>query len=190
MLVLVVAVVVALAAAQAGTRRSRTTVRRRRSASPGRRAMTREPTPPGAMLLLDQHDARGLVASFEVTPLRAAALRGRDQRPAAGRRDQLPAPARAALRAGRVHAGSLGRTRIINTPAFTFTYSRVIHGDHLLRPLRLHHAGADGRSHRAAAVDAAARGLAAAGTAPAEPTPDAVGTRAPLQEPLVHLRIS
>ena len=85
---------------------------------------------------------------------------------------------------------SLGRTRIINTPAFTFTYSRVIHGvtyfgrfvfitPHLT-------ATAPACCSRCCSDDDSL----AAGTAPAEPTPDAVGTRAPLQEPLVHLRIS
>jgi hypothetical protein len=153
-------------------------------------ALTRQPNPPGALLLLAQHDARGLVASFEVTPLALPRYAGEVS-------GLLPVVAinyehRLEQRYGPVvfTPGSLGRTRIINTPAFTFSYSRVIHGvTYFGRFVFITPALSGDRSGLLLSLLQRDDSLAA-GTAPAEPTPDAVGTRAPLQEPLVHLRIS
>jgi hypothetical protein len=93
------------------------------------RALTREPTPPGAIVLLDKHDADGLVASFEITPLRLPRYSGQIS-------GLLPVIASNEIRAiaarlgtaHNYHYWSQGRTRIINTPAYTFTYSELVNG--------------------------------------------------------------
>jgi hypothetical protein len=155
------------------------------------RSMKRAATPRGALLLLKQTDGAGLVASFEVTALRLPHYSGEIS-------GLLPIIAinyerRLEQRYGALFTPwSLGRTRIINTAAFTFTYKlyvknqsqpyfgRVVfitphlHGDRtglvlsmLQRPETLEET-----------------------TAPAKPTPDAVGSGGSVQQPLQHLRIS
>ena len=153
-------------------------------------ALKREPTPPGALLLLDQHDASGLVASFEVTPLRLPRYAGEIS-------GLLPVVAINYEHALEQRYGpavftpwSLGRTRIINTAAFTFTYSRVIHGlTYFGRIVFITPNLTGDRTGLMLSLLQRPRSLDAT-TAPVQPTPDAVGTGAPLQEPLVHLRIS
>jgi hypothetical protein len=155
------------------------------------RSLTREPTPPGALLLLRQGQGAGLVASFEVAPLKLPRYSGEIS-------GLLPLIAinyerRLQQRYGALfEPWSLGRTRIINTAAFTFTYKlyrknesqplfgRVVfitphlQGDRTGLVLSM--------LQRPETLDAA--------TAPAKPTPDAVGSGGPLVEPLQHLRIN
>jgi len=152
--------------------------------------LTHEPAPPGALLLRDQHDAHGLVESFEVTPLRLPRYSGE----ISGLLPVIAINYEHALErrygAGVFTPWSLSRTRIINTPAFAFTYSRVIGGvTYFGRIVFITPALTGGRSGLMLSLLQRPDSLDAT-TAPAEPTPDAVGTGPPLQEPLVHLRIS
>jgi hypothetical protein len=152
--------------------------------------LTHEPTPPGALLLLDQHDASGLVASFEVTPLRLPRYSGEVS-------GLLPVVAINYEYALEQRYGqavftpwSLGRTRIVNTPAFTFSYSRIIHGvTYFGRFVFITPDLSGDRSGLLLSLLQRADSLAV-GVSLRQPTPDFVGTRHPLQEPLVHLRIS
>ncbi len=90
------------------------------------RAMTREPTPRGAIVLLEQHSSVGLEASFEITPLRLPRYRGEIS-------GLLPV-----LAINMIHRlmasdptfklQSHGRTRINFVPGYTFTYQRIING--------------------------------------------------------------
>lgn len=155
-------------------------------------SLTREPTPHGAMLLLEQRSSAGLIASFEVTPLHLPSYSGEIS-------GLLPVIAinyerRLAAATPSFQPWSLGRTRIINTPAFTFTYS-------------FYRAGPDGPQTQyygrvvfiTAKLSGDRSGLILTlvqlpktlfpATDPAQPTPDAVGAAGSLQDPLQHLRI-
>lgn len=90
------------------------------------RAMTKERTPPGALLLLEQHSSIGLEASLEITPLRLPGYRGEIS-------GQLPVIASNMI--ARLQASdptfvpwSRGRTRINLVPGYSFTYQRTIDG--------------------------------------------------------------
>lgn len=90
------------------------------------RAMTREPTPPGALLALRQNSSVGLAASFEISTLRLPAYSGEIS-------GLLPVIAGTYIR--RLAAGdptfvlwAQGRTRINLVPGYTFTYQRTIGG--------------------------------------------------------------
>jgi hypothetical protein len=152
-------------------------------------SMTREPTPRGALLLLKQTNSSGLVASFEVTPLHLPRYSGEIS-------GLLPVFAinyerRLEQRYGGLfEPWSLGRTRIINTAAFSFSYKLYV-GDQyyfgrvvFITP----HLQGD-RTGLILSMLQLPETLKQA-TAPAAPTPDAVGAGGSLQEPLQHLRIS
>jgi hypothetical protein len=90
------------------------------------RAMTREPTPPGALLLLRKNSSVGLAASFEITILHL---------PASGGEISGLLPVLAANMISRLEATdktfvlwSQGRTRINLVPGYTFTFQRTIDG--------------------------------------------------------------
>ena len=90
------------------------------------RAMTLEPTPRGAIVLLEQHSSIGLEASFEITPLRL---------PRYGGEISGLLPVLAINLIHRLMASdptfklqSQGRTRINFVPGYTFTYQRTING--------------------------------------------------------------
>ena len=90
------------------------------------RSLTREPTPRGAIVLLEQHSSIGLAASFEITPLRLPRYSGEIS-------GLLPVLAINLIH--RLMAGdptfklqSHGRTRINFVPGYTFTYQRTIKG--------------------------------------------------------------
>lgn len=90
-------------------------------------SLTRQPTPHGALLLLEMHSGTQLVDSLEIDPLRLPAYHGEIS-------GLLPVIAANYERKLAEQVGptftpwSLGRTRVINTPAFTFTYERRIDG--------------------------------------------------------------
>ena len=152
-------------------------------------ALTRETAPPGALLLLDQRDAGRLVASFEVTPLRLPRYSGEIS-------GLLPIIAinyerRLAQRYGQLFTPwSLGRTRIINTAAFTFTYVLLIRG--VTYYGRVVFITPHLRGDRTGLILSLLQRPATLkqATAPAAPTPDAVGSGGSTLEPLQHLRIS
>jgi hypothetical protein len=153
-------------------------------------SLTREPAPPGALLLLRQSDASGLVASFQVGLLHLPPYSGEIS-------GLLPVVAinyerRLAAITPAFQLQSLGRTRIINTPAFTFTYSFYPKGGGgipyfgrivFITP----HLTGDRTGLLLSMVQLPSTLKAA--TAPADPTPDAVGAGGSLQDPLQHLRI-
>jgi len=154
------------------------------------RSMTREKAPPGSLLLLKQYDGSTLVASFEVAPLHLPKYFGEisgllpilaiNYERALGRRYGL----------GVFTPWSLGRTRIINTAAFTFTYKQYIGSTQYFGRVVLitPHLSRDRTGLILTMVQQ--QGTLDQATAPAAPTPDAVGAGGPLQEPLQHLRIS
>lgn len=89
-------------------------------------ALTREPTPPGAIVLLDQHSSAGLEASFEVKLLALPRYGGEIS-------GLLPIVAinfihhlMASDPTFQLH--SQGRTRINFVPGYTFTYKEVRNG--------------------------------------------------------------
>jgi hypothetical protein len=152
-------------------------------------SMKREPTPPGALLLLKQTNSAGLVASFEVTPLRLPHYFGEIS-------GLLPIVAinyesRLEARYGALFVPwSLGRSRIINTAAFTFTYKLLVNGaTYYGRVVFITPHLSGDRSGLILSMLQLPTTLKQA-TAPAAPTPDAVGAGGSLQEPLQHLRIS
>jgi hypothetical protein len=155
------------------------------------RSMKREPTPHGALLLLRQGDGSGLVASFEVTPLRLPRYSGEIS-------GLLPVIAinyerRLERRYGALfEPWSLGRTRIINTAAFTFTYKLNVKNEAEPYFGRVVFITPHLQGDRTGLVLSMLQrpGTLDATTAPAKPTPDAVGSGGPLVEPLQHLRIS
>jgi hypothetical protein len=152
-------------------------------------SMTREPTPPGALLLLRQTDGSGLVASFEVTPLRLPRYFGEIS-------GLLPIVAinyerRLEQRYGALFTPwSLGRTRIINTAAFAFSYKLLVGAvTYFGRVVFITPHLQGDRSGLILSMLQLPDTLKQA-TAPAAPTPDAVGAGGSLQKPLQHLRIS
>jgi hypothetical protein len=174
------------------------------------RSMTKEPTPHGALLLLVQRDSEGLVASFEVQPLHLPAYFGDISGPSyelqpPGHRPHflgeisglLPVIAinyeqKLAARTRAFELQSLGRTRIITTAAFTFTYSFYPPGSQAQYFGRVVFITPNLSGNRTGLLLSMVQLPATlkAATAPAEPTPDAVGAGGPLQDPLQHLRIS
>jgi hypothetical protein len=155
------------------------------------RSMTREATPGGDLLLLRQSAGSGLVASFEVAPLRLPAYSGEIS-------GLLPVLAinyerRLEQRYGaRFTPWSLGRTRIINTAAFTFTYKLYVASDPAPYFGRVVFITAHLHGDRSGLILSLLQDPATLkqATEPAKPTPDAVGAGGPVQEPLQHLRIS
>jgi hypothetical protein len=152
-------------------------------------SMTREPTPAGALLLLKQTDASGLVTSFEVTPLHLPQYFGEIS-------GLLPIVAinyerRLEARYGALFTPwTLGRTRIINTAAFTFTYKLLVGSvTYYGRVVFITPHLQGDRSGLILSMLQLPKTLKQA-TAPAAPTPDAVGAGGSLQQPLQHLRIS
>jgi hypothetical protein len=90
------------------------------------RSMTLEPTPRGAVMLLEQHSSAGLEASFEITPLHLPSYRGEIS-------GLLPVLAinlihRLTASDPTFKLQSHGRTRINFVPGYTFTYQRTIRG--------------------------------------------------------------
>ena len=90
------------------------------------RSLTREPTPRGAIVLLEQHSSIGLAASFEITPLRLPRYSGEIS-------GLLPVLAinlihRLMASDPTFKLQSHGRTRINFVPGYTFTYQRTIDG--------------------------------------------------------------
>lgn len=90
------------------------------------RSLTREPTPRGAIVMLDQHSSIGLEASFEIMPLRL---------PRYGGEISGLLPVLAINLIHRLMASdptfklqSHGRTRVNFVPGYTFTYQRTISG--------------------------------------------------------------
>jgi hypothetical protein len=90
------------------------------------RSMTLEPTPPGAVMLLEQHSSVGLEASFEIATLHLPSYRGEIS-------GLLPVLAINLIH--RLMAGdptfklqSHGRTRVNFVPGYTFSFQRTIHG--------------------------------------------------------------
>jgi hypothetical protein len=92
------------------------------------RSMVKEPTPSGALLLLEQHSSIGLEASFEVSPLTLPPYSGQIS-------GELPIIASNMIaqmqRSDPTFVPySRGRTRINFVPGYTFTYQRTIDGRH------------------------------------------------------------
>ena len=95
------------------------------------RVMTREPTPPGAIVLLEQHTSVGLEASFEITPFHVPAYSCVS--PPCEVSGWLPVVAinfihRLMAADPTFKLQSHGRTRINFVPGYTFTFQRTIHG--------------------------------------------------------------
>ena len=91
------------------------------------RAMTREPTPPGGLLLLEQRSKSGfLLASFQISTLHLPAYHGE----ISGLLPVIAINFIHRLTAGdpTVSVQSQGRTRINFVPGYTFTYQRTING--------------------------------------------------------------
>jgi hypothetical protein len=90
------------------------------------RAMTREPNPPGVLMLLREDSSVGLAASFEITPLTLPAYRGE----ISGLLPVIAATAISHLEATdpTFVLWSQGRTRVNLVPGYTFTFQRVIDG--------------------------------------------------------------
>jgi hypothetical protein len=90
------------------------------------RSMTKEPTPRGALLLLEQRSSIGLEASFEISLLRMPAYSGQIS-------GLLPVMAQNMVTRLEKSDPSFipytqGRTRINFVPGYTFTYQRTIGG--------------------------------------------------------------
>jgi hypothetical protein len=90
------------------------------------RAMTREPTPPGALLLLRENSSVGLAASFEITTLHLPSYGGEIS-------GLLPIVAanliqRLSVADPTFVLWSQGRTRINLVPGYTFTFQKTIDG--------------------------------------------------------------
>ena len=90
------------------------------------RSMTKEPTPRGALLLLEQRSSIGLEASFEISLLRMPAYSGQIS-------GLLPVMAQNMVTRLEKSDPSFipytqGRTRINFVPGYTFTYQRTING--------------------------------------------------------------
>jgi hypothetical protein len=152
-------------------------------------SITRQPTPPGALLFLKQTDASGLVASFKVTPLHLPSYSGEIS-------GLLPVIAinyerRLEQRYGALFTPwSLGRTRIINTAAFAFSYKLLVGSvTYFGRVVFITPHLQGDRSGLILSMLQLPHTLKQA-TAPAAPTPDAVGAGGSIQNPLQHLRIS
>jgi len=151
-------------------------------------AMTREPAGRGSLLRLVTREERELVASFVITPLALPRYAGEVSGllPVIAINDER----RLAQRYGaRFSPWSLGRTRIINTPAFQYTYQLRMDG-HTYYGRRVF-ITPDLSGDRTGLILSALQlpSTLNATTAPSPPTPDAVGTGGPVQQPLEHLHI-
>ena len=154
-------------------------------------ALTRETPARGELLSLRQQSGSSLLATFTVTPLHLAPYAGEIS-------GQLPIVAINYERGLERRYGalftpwSLGRTRIINTAAFTFTYKLVQGGETYFGRVVFitPHLSGDRTGLILSMLQGRPHVILREATAPAAPTPDAVGAGGSLQEPLQHLRIS
>jgi hypothetical protein len=153
------------------------------------RSMTREPTSHGVLLALELRSGSQLVDSFEISPLALPAYGGEIS-------GLLPVIASNYERKLAAQIGptfepwSLGRTRLMGTPAFTFTYKRTIDGQtYFGRVTFITHDLSGDRHGLMISLLTLPRTLDAI-TDPAPPTPDAVGTGGALADPYgsLHLR--
>jgi hypothetical protein len=154
------------------------------------RTLTRAAPPPGSLLQLEQHDAEGgLVASFRITPVRLPAYAGEIS-------GLWPVYAWNYMQRMRASLGPHaafreyddGRTRIIKTPGYQFSYTRQIGNAAYFG--RVVFITRDLQGDRRGLVlsmlmtEAAMRKA----THPASPAPDQVGTVGVLFEPLERFR--
>ena len=151
-------------------------------------SLTREPTPRGALLLLELHSGSELVDSLEISPLSLPAYSGEIS-------GLLPVIAVNYERALAARIGptfvpwSLGRTRVINTPAFTFTYERTIDGRLYFGRVTFITEKLSGDRHGLMLSLLTLPKTLDAVTDPATPTPDAVGTGGALADPYAGLHM-
>jgi hypothetical protein len=151
-------------------------------------SLTREPTPRGALLLLELHDGSQLVDSLEISPLRLPAYGGEIS-------GLLPVIAanyerRLAAAVGSTFVPwSLGRTRVINTPAFTFTYERMIDGTLYFGRVTFITKDISGDRHGLIVSLLTLPETLRPITNPARPTPDAVGMGGALADPYAGLHM-
>ena len=151
------------------------------------RALEREATPPGALLLLEQRSATGLVASFEVTPLALPRYGGEIS-------GLLPVYAVGYARRLAAQVGPTFRlenwrsTRIINTPAYSFSYSRQLGNGRYFGRVVFITKDLSGDRHGLILSMLTSYAALKAATKPVIPTPDSVGTAGVLFEPLERLR--
>jgi hypothetical protein len=153
------------------------------------RSMTREPTPRGVLLALEQRDGSQLVGSFEISALTLPAYWGEIS-------GLLPVVAANYERKLAAQIGptfvpwSLGRTRLMGTPAFTFTYKRMIDGQTYFGRVTFITHDLHGDRHGLTISLLTLPSTLDAITDPAPPTPDAVGTGGELADPYgsLHLR--
>lgn len=137
-------------------------------------SLTREPTPRGALLKLELHDGAQLLDSYEISPLALPAYSGEIS-------GLLPVIAANYERKLAAQIGptfvpwSLGRTRIIHTPAFTFTYERMIDGQTYFGRVTFITVALSGDRHGLLLSLLTLPKTLAALTNPAQPTPDDVG---------------
>lgn len=150
--------------------------------------LTREPTPHGALLALELHNGSQLVDSMEISPLSLPAYGGEIS-------GLLPIVAANYERALAARIGptfvpwSLGRTRILSTPAFTFTYKRMIGGHTYFGRVTFITERLSGDRHGLIISLLTLPKTLDAVTDPAPPTPDAVGTGGALADPYAGLHM-
>jgi hypothetical protein len=151
-------------------------------------SLEREPTPRGALLLLALHNGPALVDSLEISPLSLPAYGGEISA-------LLPVIAvnyerRLAAQVGPTFVPwSLGRTRVINTPAFTFTYKRTIDGRIYFGRVTFITEKLSGDRHGLMLSLLTLPSTLNAVTDPAAPTPDAVGEGGLLADPYSGLHM-
>jgi len=151
-------------------------------------SLTREPTPRGALLLLELHNGAQLVDSLQINPLSLPAYGGEIS-------GLLPIIAanyerRLAAQIGSTFVPwSLGRTRVINTPAFTFTYKRTIDGTVYFGRVTFITQHLTGDRHGLILSLLTLPKTLDEVTDPAPPTPDAVGSGGALADPYAGLHM-
>ena len=152
------------------------------------RTLKRVTPPPGSLLLLQQRDASGhLIASFEITPIRLPSYSGEISGLWPVYVWNYVQHLRSTLGAG-VLEQSDGRTRIINTPAYTFSYSSTIGGRTYFGRVVFITRDLTGDRQGLALSMLITKTAMHAATHPIAPTPDQVGTVGVLFEPLERLR--
>jgi hypothetical protein len=138
-------------------------------------SLTREPTPRGALLELELHNGSQLLDSYEISPLALPAYSGEIS-------GLLPVIAANYERKLAAQIGptfvpwSLGRTRIIHTPGFTFTYERTIDGQTYFGRVTFITVDLSGDRHGLMISLLTLPKTLAPLTDPAPPDPDDVGT--------------